>query len=59
MMAVYYNEEDWWSSDDERDMEEAEHQEMLEMASECTCGAWKIVGNDVVHCADCVCGKGL
>lgn len=51
--------QDWWSPDDYRDMEEAEHQEMLEMASECTCGAWQIVGNDVVHCADCVCGKGL
>ena len=44
--------QDWWSPDDYRDMEEAEHQEMLEMASECTCGAWQIVGNDVVHGTD-------
>jgi hypothetical protein len=49
-------EDDPMFEDDEEDIEERRENERFERALNCTCGAWVINQNKVLHVADCVCG---
>ncbi len=44
------------SEDDFEDYEEREYENMISLALTCTCGAWQLINNKPVHCADCCCG---
>jgi hypothetical protein len=60
--GIEISEDEYWcprciEADDEIDYEEREENERLEIAANCTCGAWQICENgDVIHTADCCCG---
>lgn len=53
----FWDESDW--DDYYEEMREFQNEEMLETASECTCGAWHITKDwRVLPVADCTCGNG-
>lgn len=53
-------EEHEWTDEDQEDYdryeEEDREQEEYEIALNCSCGAWQLHNNKVIHIADCVCG---
>jgi hypothetical protein len=49
-------EDDPMGYEDEDEIEERRENERFERALNCSCGAWVVKNNNVLHVADCVCG---